>query len=1319
MVRFLSLNPGDVRHGRAEIGAGLGPILSPFVYHPSVDSALDEVGRLPPGEIVGGRFEVLEFAGAGGMAAVYRARDRATGELHALKLLRSGHPKQLERFEREARVLAQLRHPGIVRYVAHGHAEGRGLFIAMEWLEGLDLGKRLETGPLTVGEALRLVTQVSTALAVTHARGVVHRDVKPSNLFLTGGQVATTRILDFGVASLADDRTRITRTGELLGTPLYMAPEQWGGGDEVDARADVFALGGVLYECLTGHTPFRAAVAAAMSDSGPPPPSTRRAGIPAALDQLVLRMFARDRSKRPVDGRAVLNELLAFGRPEQESSLAELTSQESRVESVVVIGGCEPDVTAADVDTGPMSPRPARPRQTPSAPDRKILRALVERYRGRLVSLAGGTLLMVFAEPIVPTDRVVRAVRCALSVRGLLPDAPVSVVTGRDLSSEGARVGAAVRTGGTSAGVVVDEVTAGLLPGRFSVAYADNAFTVAAERDVDEAARLLLGRPAPFVGREGEMANLLSSFDECARSGASRAVVVTAVAGVGKSRLRLEFVQQLHEKERDCQIWLGRGDPLRMGSPFALIGDAVRRVVGIRTGDPLVTQLDKLHSRVSRTLAPDDARRVSAFLGEMIGVRSPDDRCEALLIARQDPAAMADGIRRAWEDWLRAECEATPVLLVLEDLHWGDASSVKLTEDILKHEQACLVLGLARPEIRDAFPSLLVREGTQEINLAKLSRKYSAALVQSVLGDGFDAAVVERVVELSAGHPFFLEELIRHVAEGRVEGLPETVLAMVQARLEGMEPDARRVLRTAAVFGEQFWTGGVLALVGSWMDRAQVEDWLSTLANREVIERRAHSRLRGEHEWMFRHALVRDAAYSMLTDADRTLAHRLAGGWMADAGEENHAALAQHFERGEDWDRAAQSLGRANEEAIGAEAMEEADRYFADAGRVIAKLPDTPDVLRRRVSLVLAQLPVVLTLLKFPSYYEVLLEHEPLAVKLGDDALLGTLQARLGESLWAFGKFDEAIARLERGAELCSRAGTHEEAGYAYQALMGSNAFRGNFEAALALRPRLEEHMAIAPNPRWHTYGLGIASMSLVWLGRWREAIAVADEALALAEASKQPGVISFAGWVLSFAHTYGGDADRAIAAAEHAIAAALTIGDRTWAECALATALCRADHPERTIEVLSEGLPLMRTAEFAAGEMFASVLVRAYTMLGRHDEAAVAAAEMLRVATQHKMQLNIGVAHRHLAEIALVRTPNDLELPARHLEASVATLTAIRAQDELAMADVEWARLHERAGRAEEARRSLTSAVEVFERLGSPWSPPDLAALRARITMS
>src|SRR5262247_1138478 len=151
-----------------------------------------------PGEMIAGRFSIERVAGAGGMGTVFRALDAEGGGPVALKLLgREGNAEQA-RFVREARVLSALEHPGIVRYVAHGLSTAGEPFLAMEWLEGEDLGARLARGPLSVEESLALVRGAAEALGVAHERGVIHRDVKPSNLFLPEGDIRRVKVLDFG-----------------------------------------------------------------------------------------------------------------------------------------------------------------------------------------------------------------------------------------------------------------------------------------------------------------------------------------------------------------------------------------------------------------------------------------------------------------------------------------------------------------------------------------------------------------------------------------------------------------------------------------------------------------------------------------------------------------------------------------------------------------------------------------------------------------------------------------------------------------------------------------------------------------------------------------------------------------------------------------------------------------------------------------------------------------------------------------------------------------------------------------------------------------
>jgi len=210
---------------------------------------------MTPGNVIADRFEIESVAGHGGTAAVYRARDRETGDSVALKIGHPGTLAETERFIVEARLLSELGHPGIVRCVAHGVMPSGQWYLVLEWLEGEDLSQRLKRQGLSVSEAVNVALRAAEALGHAHQRGVIHRDVKPSNLFLVGRRPDDVRLLDFGVAR-RDAMQAITRTGLMLGTLGYMSAEQVRGERAIDARADVFALGCVLFKCIAGTNAF-------------------------------------------------------------------------------------------------------------------------------------------------------------------------------------------------------------------------------------------------------------------------------------------------------------------------------------------------------------------------------------------------------------------------------------------------------------------------------------------------------------------------------------------------------------------------------------------------------------------------------------------------------------------------------------------------------------------------------------------------------------------------------------------------------------------------------------------------------------------------------------------------------------------------------------------------------------------------------------------------------------------------------------------------------------------------------------------------------
>jgi tetratricopeptide (TPR) repeat protein len=300
----------------------------------------------------------------------------------------------------------------------------------------------------------------------------------------------------------------------------------------------------------------------------------------------------------------------------------------------------------------------------------------------------------------------------------------------------------------------------------------------------------------------------------------------------------------------------------------------------------------------------------------MIGVPSSDRPSPELRSARNDAQVMAEWVRRSFGEWLEAQCDGTPLLVVLEDLHWGDLASVKYLGEGLRAlaKRPLMVLALARPEVHETFSNLWASAEKTEISLGRLAPRAAERLVRTALGDAVSASTVTRIVERADGNAFYLEELIRRVAENGSEELPETVLALVQSRLERLAPDARRILRAASIFGEVFWRGGVAVLLGESRD---LDARLGELAASEIIAAERDTRYPGEQEFAFRHNLLREATYPMLTDVDRATGHRLAAEWLERVGEKNPLTMADHFEKGGRPERAVPWLALAAMTAFG------------------------------------------------------------------------------------------------------------------------------------------------------------------------------------------------------------------------------------------------------------------------------------------------------------------------------------------------------------------------------------------------------------------
>src|ERR1700730_16262190 len=272
-------------------------------------------GQLEPGTVLAERFEILQLLGQGGMGAVYKARDTELERLVALKLIRpelASHPEILRRFKQELILAREVTHRNVIRIFDLGQAQGIK-FITMEYVEGRDLkGQIHEKGKFTADEAVPVVLQIAAALEAAHTAGVVHRDLKPQNVM--SDKDGRVYVMDFGIARSLEHQG-MTQTGALMGTPEYMSPEQ-AKGEKVDARSDLFALGIIFYEMLTGNSPFKADTAMAMmfkrTQVRATPLSQLNVGVPPVISDIVSKCLEIKTEERYQSAREVISDLEAW-----------------------------------------------------------------------------------------------------------------------------------------------------------------------------------------------------------------------------------------------------------------------------------------------------------------------------------------------------------------------------------------------------------------------------------------------------------------------------------------------------------------------------------------------------------------------------------------------------------------------------------------------------------------------------------------------------------------------------------------------------------------------------------------------------------------------------------------------------------------------------------------------------------------------------------------------------------------------------------------------------------------------------------------------
>ena len=1074
------------------------------------------------------------------MGVVYQARDTALDRAVALKFLPphlTSNDEAARRLFVEARAAARLDHPNICTIHEIGTLDDGRSFIAMAHYEGSTLAATLaRERRLPVRRAAEIALGLARGLERAHAAGIVHRDIKPANVFLPAD--GPVKILDFGIAKLSG--VELTRSGAALGTVAYMSPEQIRG-IEIDGRADLWALGVVLYEMCTGERPFiggdQVVLLHQILELDPPPLSDMLSSVPPALSDLVDRCLRKDRGGRPAAAAGLLGVLESLAAGETDTGRAARETRPAAPAPGLAAGGERRQATVLVAELAGRhhleeALAPGRVDELLEA-CREAMDAEIVQREGIVDRNTGERGRGLFGIPVAREDDAMRAVRAARALIGRVDEIA---------DQAGVRGKVRLRCGLDSGRVIARQESGGENRFRVVGGPADRCLRIASLASpgdllISESCRrlvaaFLLVEPGPalpgeaeesdsvtyrvleetgartrleaataaeltaLTGRDAELGSLTDTLEATAR-GEGALVTITGEAGVGKSRLLLEFERRIDRERFD--IATGRCLPSGGDAPYLPFIDVLRDSLGL---DELEGREDAaaVAERV-RAIAPELEDFIPFYL-QLLSMTVERDGAQEAPAGEQLRLALVESL--AVLPTLRAQ--RRPGVILLEDWQWVDGASREVLRQLLEmvSAYALLVVVTMRPEGEADWGSSCRHV---PIVLRPMDEEGSARIVRSVLGaEVVPEAFARRLHERTGGNPFFLEEVCQALRESdalRVEGgriatsgsferldLPDTVQGVLRTRLDRLDAAARELVRYAAVIGREFDRD---VLERSMPDTGDQSAGLERLRDLGLIQQ---IRVVPRIVYRFKHALTQEVAYESLLDRQRSELHGQVGAALEalypDRLDEHLDALAEHFARAGAWGKAVRYAIASADRLWSFSQVVEATETQARAIEWASRLPEA-EAFDRRIELLLRQERLYEYLGARDRQQEIIDELLGILDPELHTARLATTYVRQADICILTGDHDGAERALESALRLCRAAGLNATEG---EALRSFGLLRWHqerhreaielVERALAVEHALENLDSIIAN--------------LCNLGRLHRALGEYDRALELFE---------------------------------------------------------------------------------------------------------------------------------------------------------------------------------------------------------------------------